>query len=70
MATRQLACSCCGGDAGRFEQWWNQDTGWGLCGACATWITERGMSADELDRTYGKAGTHRPPAAPKKEFHV
>jgi len=70
MTIRHLKCSCCGGDAGRYEQWWNQDTGWGLCGSCATWISERGMPTEELNQTYGKDGTHRPPAAPKKDFHT
>lgn len=36
--TRQLACACCGGDAGRWQQWYNQDTGYGVCADCVAWM--------------------------------
>ena len=29
--TVSLECSCCGGDAGRFKQFLNQDDGYGMC---------------------------------------
>jgi hypothetical protein len=69
VKNRKLRCACCGYDAGTFQQFHNQDTGFGLCGSCATWISERGMSEEELNRTYGKEGVHRPYKAPKQEFH-
>lgn len=54
---RQLTCACCGGDAGRWTQWHNQDAGWGLCPNCAAWIA--GRRDTDLDRTYGLPGVHR-----------
>jgi hypothetical protein len=65
MTTRNLRCACCGEDAGRFEQFFNQDTGWGLCAGCADYIVSKprnGMTVDELTRCYGKAGINRPAA--------
>ena len=64
----RLRCACCGGDAGRFEQHWNQDLGWGLCASCGRWImgrlmTRERMTAAEADtdmrRTYGEPGINR-----------
>ena len=60
---RPLACACCGGGAGSWLQWWNQDTGHGLCARCANAIKARGgWEADELDSNYGREGEHRAPA--------
>lgn len=59
---RQLTCTCCGGDAGRWQQHWNQDTGYGLCPGCRDWIWNRGTKdRDEFERTYGKPGTNYAP---------
>ena len=58
---RSLECACCGNAAGRWKQWWNQDTGYGLCAPCAVWIASRGTSQDEIDETYGREGEHRAP---------
>ena len=68
MTIRYLQCACCGQDAGRWQQWWNRDTGFGLCGKCAAWITaeptaRRYMTSEEMDRCYGIEGVHRAPAA-------
>ncbi len=69
MATkRRLRCACCGEDAGTWEQFWNQDTGWGLCGRCADWIvdppgTRWAMTREDLVKCYGKPGVHRAPGA-------
>jgi hypothetical protein len=38
MTKRFLTCSCCGGDAGEFEQWPNRDKGYGLCASCVVWL--------------------------------
>lgn len=32
---RHLTCCCCGQYAGWFRQWWNRDTGYGICRPCA-----------------------------------
>ena len=51
-----LTCSCCGGEA-RGRQWWNCDTGYGLCPKCAAWIATR-EGAIEIKSCYGVAGYH------------
>lgn len=51
-----LTCSCCGGDAGSFEQHPNRDTGYGICSPCVSWMNGRGTTAAEMERMYGKAG--------------
>lgn len=62
----QLDCACCGGVAGKWAQFPNQDKGFGLCANCADWILERdkrkppGFRTD-LTACYGKAGVHREP---------
>ncbi len=33
----QLACACCGGVT-RGRQWFNQDSGYGICGDCIAWL--------------------------------
>jgi hypothetical protein len=38
-------------------QWFNQDTGYGLCEPCADWIEQR-SGADYLAETYGQRGVH------------
>lgn len=57
MATskiRNLKCACCGGYT-RGRQWFNQDTGYGLCVKCADWIATR-ETQEMMDATYGKRG--------------
>ena len=69
MAKRELTCACCGESAGQWEQWHNQDTGFGLCRKCADWIAKRMMFGRpdpqgnplELSKTYGLPGTHLEP---------
>jgi hypothetical protein len=55
MTKRHMTCTCCGGDAGRFEQRWNQDNGFSVCAECLDWITTREnlCKADSLSR-YGR----------------
>jgi hypothetical protein len=55
MTTRRLTCSCCGEDAGRWQQHWNRDTGYGVCRKCITGIL-KDTPADELASCYGIAG--------------
>jgi hypothetical protein len=40
MARRELTCACCGGAAGRFQQWHNQDKGFGICARCIAWMRQ------------------------------
>jgi hypothetical protein len=62
---KRLECSCCG-DVTRGEQWWNRDTGYGLCDRCADWIparmAKRGETpeaiAEEMRFLYGERGRH------------
>ncbi len=60
MATRhtyRLQCSCCGSNAlGR--QWWNRDTGYGLCAKCVYWLLDRKTDPVEIELNYGRAGHH------------
>lgn len=60
---RRLTCCCCAGSTtGR--QWYNRDTGYGLCTKCADWIASRPRkmteppTADEMQSLYGVRGTH------------
>lgn len=56
---RRLECCCCGNAAPAYAQWWNRDTGFGLCGRCATWIRSRKIyDAEEFTSLYGEEGTH------------
>jgi hypothetical protein len=56
---RNFTCCCCGEAAPAKEQWWNRDTGFGLCGKCAIMIKARqDYDPEEFTRTYGDEGTH------------
>lgn len=64
----RLECCCCGGDAGDFKQWWNRDTGYGICVGCVTEQLE--LYGPEMVRDYyGEAGVHyEAPAAPRSIY--
>ena len=51
---RLLKCTCCGGQA-KSRQWWNQDTGYGLCDNCIEFCRSREI---DFDSTYGVEGFH------------
>lgn len=52
-----LTCSWCGGSTmGR--QWWNRDTGYGLCVICITLNPEADMPRGHVSRGFGKRGYH------------
>ena len=55
MATRteKLICTCCGSYT-RGRQWWNRDTGYGLCPDCVDFCKKGVSSAEEFELTYGK----------------
>lgn len=53
---RPLQCCCCGA-ALRGRQWFNRDTGYGICDRCADDEAARSDPADMRSR-YGVAGVH------------
>lgn len=60
-----LICACCGGNAPSKKQWWNQDTGYGICARCFKNVIEHEFSvlhnAEAIDyalKCYGKPGLH------------
>lgn len=55
-AIRRLECCCCAVST-RGRQWWNRDTGYGLCARCATSIGKRESRA-EMESLYGFEGIH------------
>ena len=59
--TRNLICCCCGAQAGRWQQHWNRDTGYGLCAKCAAWIPRRWPETD-MEQTFGKVGVNYAPS--------
>ena len=58
MTIRRLTCCVCGRDAGRWQQHWNRDDGYGICAACIKWLRERGTSENELADLYGNEGAN------------
>ena len=53
---KTLECCCCGQET-RGRQWWNRDTGYGLCAKCAV-HAKKGYDAEEMESCYGKEGIH------------
>jgi hypothetical protein len=53
---KTLTCSCCGAVT-RGRQWWNRDTGYGLCRSCADWLATR-EPAETVQFCYGTRGVH------------
>lgn len=58
MKTRPLACCVCGSYAGKWQQHWNRDTGFGVCAPCVAWVRRRGTSEEEIRDLYGKEGVN------------
>jgi hypothetical protein len=56
--TRRLTCACCGGDAGRWQQWWNRDHGYGVCARCVDWMARRNTPRFEIEELYGVEGVN------------
>jgi len=52
-----LECCCCGQPAPAFKQWWNRDTGYGICATCYRRITAKEGCVEALKR-YGHPGVH------------
>ena len=57
QAIESLRCGVCGAQTiGR--QWYNQDSGFGLCEQSAIWLRSKNETADDMSRRYGVAGIH------------
>jgi hypothetical protein len=58
---RRLTCCCYGEGAGRWEQHWNRDTGYGICVPCIAWLRAgpkpRATEAEIAD-LYGREGVN------------
>lgn len=51
---KTLTCCCCGRQTtGR--QWWNRDTGYGICSSCVDIHKTKGEDCESL---FGKEGIH------------
>jgi len=59
--TRNLTCCCCGESAGKWAQWFNRDTGYGVCAKCVEWVRSRGESESEIRSNYGIEGVNYAP---------
>lgn len=78
MTSRQMTCCVCGSDAGRRQQHWNRDTGFGICMKCIGWVRNRSVTEAEIADLYGKEGVNfgskQPPLAAHHErvsgFHA
>lgn len=56
---RRLTCCCCGERAPAYGQWWNRDTGYGLCPRCVVWLESRAdYDPDDFRECYGEEGVH------------
>jgi hypothetical protein len=54
METRHMTCCCCGKSAGKWQQHWNRDTGFGICKRCVDWQQSRGTTDAEVLDLYGR----------------
>ena len=55
---RPMTCCCCGNYAGKWQQWWNRDTGFGICSRCIDWMKGRGTPEEEMKGMYGVENIH------------
>lgn len=59
---RTMTCCCCGDYAGRWQQWWNRDTGYGICRKCIDWLVSSGRATgEEILDLYGVEGVNYAP---------
>ena len=63
MAKARKKCSCCGNDAGVWEQYWNQDKGYGICAKCIEWRKTLGYTKEQLKEMFGINNVHYKGAA-------
>jgi hypothetical protein len=50
-----LRCCCCGGGT-RGRQWWNRDTGFGLCDDCIDYVGVADVAVGATAQSYGVRG--------------
>lgn len=55
---RKMECCVCGENAGRWQQHWNRDTGFGVCISCIKWVRSKQITEDEIADLYGKEGVN------------
>lgn len=61
-------CACCGGPAGRWLQWHNQDYEYGCCKSCMEWmVNDERETPESINDLYGKPGVHRAKCSFDKE---
>ena len=53
---KNLTCCCCGNYT-KGRQWWNRDSGYGLCVDCIDYC-HRGITDKEFESCYGIRGVH------------
>ncbi len=55
----ELRCACCG-EQTNGRQWFNRDTGYGLCAACVDYVTgpDTPENVAEREESYGYDGVH------------
>jgi len=53
LAKGKKLCSCCGRDAGVWEQWSNQDKGFGICAMCFNWYKTLNYTKHQLQEMFG-----------------
>ena len=61
---RTMECAVCG-EATKGRQWWNRDTGYGVCSKCIKWLRETKKSTgkpreseEQIRDYYGMEGIH------------
>jgi hypothetical protein len=70
---RHLECCVCGNGAGRWQQHWNRDAGYGICRSCVEWVAkprgehQPGYTPAEIADLYGIEGVNYAPAATPAE---
>lgn len=52
-----MRCCCCGGGT-RGRQWWNRDTGFGLCDECIDDVGVADVAIGATAASYGVRGYH------------
>lgn len=61
-----LICACCGAPAPARRQWYNRDTGYGVCARCFNQsVVKEGV--EESIRLYGAPGIHHSLGQPERK---
>lgn len=53
----RFTCCCCDEEAPGYRQWWNRDTGYGICQRCFEKSVDRFGMVESID-LYGEPGIH------------